>query len=191
MKYTDALGQLQEWQVLKRDVMLECPPWLSLWREKIRLPDGREIDDYYQVEQRDYVEIAAWRDGMVFGLWRYKHGPRRINLGLPAGYLEIGEDALGAARRELHEEAGLASENWRHLGSYCIDGNRGQARAHLFAAFDCQTIAAGASDDVEEQIGVWLTPREWSDHLAAGKVATLGAAVTVYAGILAPALHAT
>ena len=82
-----AFGQLQSWQVLKRELSLDCSPWLSLWRETIRLPDGREVDDYYQIEQRDYVVIAAWENGKVLGLWRYKHGPRRVNLGLPAGYL--------------------------------------------------------------------------------------------------------
>ena len=184
MKFTEPFGQLQEWQVLKREPVLECPPWLSLWRETIRLPDGREIDDYYQLEQRDYVEIVAWQNGKVFGLWRYKHGPRRVNLGLPAGYLESGEDALAAARRELHEEAGLASESWQLLGSYCIDGNRGQARAHICVAHNCRSIEARPSDDLETQIGEWLTPQQWGEQLAAGSVATLGAAMAVYAGIL-------
>lgn len=88
MKFNEGFAQLREWQVLKRELVLDCPPWLSLWRETIRLPDGREIDDYYQLEQRDYVVIAAWQNGKVLGLWRYKHGPRRVNLGLPAGIVK-------------------------------------------------------------------------------------------------------
>jgi ADP-ribose pyrophosphatase len=177
--------RLQLWKVLKRELVLHCPPWLSLWRETIRLPDGREIPEYYQIEQRDYVIIAAWNNGKVFGLWRYKHGPRRINLGLPAGYVESGEDAFAAARRELQEEAGLASADWRALGSYCIDGNRSQACAHLFVAYDCHAVEAPTSDDLEDQVGEWLTPQQWAEHLADGRVMTLGAALTVHAGILA------
>ena len=185
MKSTEAWGQLHAWQVIKRQLVLECPPWFSLWRETIRLPDGREVNDYFQLEQRDYVVIAPWRDGRVLGLWRYKHGPRRVNLGLPEGYVETGEDALAAARRELHEEAGLVSEAWRPFGSYCVDGNRSQAQVHFFVAQDCRSVAARPSDDLEEQIGEWLTPQQWSEHLAAGRVVTLGAATAVYAGILA------
>ena len=177
--------RLRQWQVISRQLVIECPPWLNLWREAIRLPDGRQIEDYYQIEQADFVVVAPWQNGKVFGMWRYKHGPRRVNLGLPAGYVESGEDALTAARRELHEEAGLASESWQQLGSFCVDGNRSQACAHIFAAQDCRPIEARPSDDLEEQIGEWLTPQQWREYLANGKVATLGAAMAVYAGILA------
>jgi ADP-ribose pyrophosphatase len=185
MKSTKTFDRLQNWQVLKRELVVECPPWLSLWREAIRLPDGREIPEYYQIEERDYVLVAAWQDGKVFGLWRYKHGPRGINLGLPAGYREPGEDPLKAAQRELREEAGLDSIHWQHVGSYCIDGNRSQARAHIFVALDCRPTEAGVSDDLEEHIGEWLTPRQWAEYLTSDSVTTLGAAMAVHAGILA------
>ena len=186
MNSSDITTRLHAWEVLSRQLLFDCCPWLSLWRETVRLPDGQQIDDYLQVEQRDYVEIEAWQDGKVLGLWRYKHGPRCVNLGLPAGYLESGEDALEAARRELQEEAGLASEHWRCLGSYCVDGNRSQARAHIYAAHHCRSIAARPSDDLEAHVGEWLTPQQWRQHLAEGNVSTLGAAIAVYAGILAP-----
>ena len=178
-------SELRKWEVIRRELLFKDAPWLELWRETILLPDGRKLDDYYQIEQRDYVVIAAWRQGKVFGLWGYKHGPRQITLRLPAGYIESGEDAAHTARRELREEATLVSEDWQHLGSYCVDGNRSTARAHFFVARDCQTSEPSASDDLEESIGEWLTPEEWRDCLASGKIATLGAAMAVHAGILA------
>jgi ADP-ribose pyrophosphatase len=184
MTFNEVFGKVPQWQVLKRRLVFDCP-WLSLWRETIRLPDGREIDDYYQLEQRDYVVIAPWRNGKVLGLWRYKHGPRCVNLGLPAGYCERNENASDAARRELQEEAGLASDNWQQLGSYCVDGNRSGACAHIFVAHDCRSVETRASDDLEEQIRQWLTPQQWREHLIEGRVATLGAAMAVHAGILA------
>lgn len=184
MKKVREVKELQEWEVLHREPVLECHPWISLWRETLRLPDGRTVKDYYQLDQRDYVEIVAWKNSKVFGLWRYKHGPRRVNLGLPAGYLEDEEDALAAARRELREEAGLISDHWRYLGGFCIDGNRGPTRAHICVATDCDLVACSASDDLEEQVGEWLTPEQWREQLGVGEVATLGAALAVHACIL-------
>ena len=184
MKNLRECKSLPLWEVLKRELVFECLPWLRLSRETLRLPDGRTVNDYYQLDQRDYVEIVAWQHGKVFGLWRYKHGPRRVNLGLPAGYLEGQEDPLTAACRELREEAGLISDNWRYIGGFCIDGNRGPARAHFCVATDCQLVGSSVSDDLEEQIGEWLTPEEWREHLGLGEVATLGAALAVYSCIL-------
>lgn len=175
---------LRRWSVTRRTLVFNGAPWVELWRETILLPDGRQFDDYYQIAQRDYVVIAAWRDGKVLGLWGYKHGPRDVTLGLPAGYIEPGEDAHGTARRELREEAMLVSEDWIHVGSYCVDGNRSSARAHFFAARNCQPTEACPSDDLEERIGEWLTPEQWQECLAAGKVSTLGAAMAVHAAIL-------
>jgi|KBSSwiStaDraftv2_1062776.scaffolds.fasta_scaffold385264_1 ADP-ribose pyrophosphatase len=177
--------KLRKWQVTRRELLFDAAPWVELWRETILLPDGRELDDYYQIEQRDFVVIAAWRDGKVFGLWGYKHGPRQVTLGLPAGYIEKGEEAAGTARRELREEAMLISEEWQHVGSYCVDGNRSTARAHFFVALNCQPTEPCPSDDLEEKLGEWLTPEEWRDCLVGGKIRTLGAAMAVHAGILA------
>ena len=176
--------ELQPWKVLQRESVFECQPWIRLWRETLRLPDGRTVKDYYQLDQRDYVEIVAWQNGKVFGLWRYKHGPRRVNLGLPAGYLEKDEDALEAACRELREEAGLISDNWEYRGAFCSDGNRGPAKAHFCVATDCQFVGPCESDDLEEQIGAWFTPGQWREQLGLGNVATLGAALAIYSCIL-------
>lgn len=178
------VNKLQPWNVLRRESVLEFPPWVSLWRETLSLPDGRIVNDYYQVDQRDYVEVVAWQEGKVLGLWRYKHGPRRVNLGLPAGYLEKSENALGAAQRELREETGLIADQWRCRGHFCVDGNRSSARAHIYEAHDCQLVGGTDSDDLEEQVGEWLTPQQWQEQLKMGNVATLGAAVAVYSCIL-------
>ena len=56
---------------------------------------------------------------------------------------------------------------------------------HIFCvATDCQFVGSSVSDDLEEQIGEWLTPEEWGEHLGLGEVVTLGAALAVYSCIL-------
>ena len=168
---------LKPWQVVGEKLLFDASPWFKVTRETLLLPDGRQISDYYQVAAPSYVEVVPVRsDGRIQCLWRYKHGPRRINVGLPAGYIDGDEQALAAAQRELQEECGLASDEWISLGAFTIDGNRGQAKAHMFLAWDCVAVERIPSDDLEVGEQVWLTADELEAHLREGDIATLGVA---------------
>src|SRR6266849_4605405 len=96
--------ELRMWEVVHRRQVVNAAPWLQLWVETVRLPDGRLVSDYYTLEQADFVAIFALVNAsQVVGIWHYKHGPRKVNLGLPAGYVMPGESPLHAAQRELFE----------------------------------------------------------------------------------------
>jgi ADP-ribose diphosphatase len=172
------------WEVLERECVADASPWLRMVREKVRLEDGRVIDDYFTIEEPDFAVIFALtpRDEVV-GIWHYKHGPGRINLGLPAGYVKDGEPPLESARRELLEETGYSAPAWTHLGSFSVHGNRGCGKAHVFLARGAEKTADASQDDLEE-IRVELLPlASLRDHLAKGDVATLGAAAGMALGI--------
>lgn len=175
-----AHDELSKWDVLNRDLVLNAEPWLKVFREKVKLSDGRIVEDFYQIEQPDYAEIiAVSRDFKIIGLWRYKHGAGCVHLGLPAGYIEDGESPLSAAKRELHEECGLISNEWEKLGEFILEGNRGPAKAHIFMAEGCISAPAIPSDDLEETKSEWLSIEEWMTHLKKGNVAAIGAAVGI------------
>lgn len=175
---------LQPWEVVDRECLVDAAPWMQVWKETVRLPDGREIDDFFTVAQPDHVMVfAITRDDRVICLWHYKHGSRDVNLSFPAGYLADGEDPLNTARRELLEETGYVADEWRELGSFTVDGNRGNGRAHYFLARGATKVTEPDSGDLEE-IRLELVPfSEVKEKLAIG-ISTLDAAAIVGLALL-------
>jgi ADP-ribose pyrophosphatase len=141
---------LRPWVTEARRKLLDAAPWLHVWGEDVKLPDGRLIESYLRLEMLDYVVVVAMADAGVIVLRSYKHGPADIVTSLPAGYLEPDEEPADAARRELLEETGHVSEQWEALGSFVVDGNRGAGTVHMFLARRAREIAAPDPGDLEE-----------------------------------------
>ena len=125
---------LQPWRVLHSRVLLDRKPWLRVVEEDVLLSNERCIPDYLLAEGRDYTAIfAVTLDCKIPLVGQYKHGVKRICFDVPGGYLDTpDEPPLICTRRELAEELGLISDDWRHLASLVIDNNRGPTQAHIF-----------------------------------------------------------
>lgn len=151
--------------------------------ERVELPGGRVVDEFLWVNTRDFaMAVAMTPDGRVVLERSYKHGPRRVALSLPAGYVDTGEMPDQAARRELQEETGYTSDEWRLLGSFTVDGNYGVCTAHIFLARNARrsSEAGGSGHDDLEQIEVLTLPLD--DALAAvarGEIAQLSSAAAL------------
>ena len=117
----------------------------------------------------DFVNVVAVTTDDRFLCFRQtKYAVKGLTLAPVGGYIEKEEDPLSAAKRELLEETGYASERWISLGSYPVDGNRGAGTANLFLALDAQKTADIFKDDLEEQELLLLNHTEIRDALSNG-----------------------
>ena len=131
-----------EWKVESTKSLLSRAPWLEVFEEHIKLPDGRRVDDFYTIRLRDFVVVAALTDdGSLVTVEHYRHGSRSVTQGLPSGFIDDGENPADAARRELREEAGYEAAEWSNLGHYVVDGNRGCGTEHAFLARGAKRVA--------------------------------------------------
>jgi ADP-ribose pyrophosphatase len=158
---TDAETPAAAWRVLAERELFSAPPHLRLGVETVELPDGRRIDDYYQIRLRDFVNVFAETTcGRVLVLRQYKHGVRRIGLTFPGGHLEPGEAPAAAAGRELLEETGYQAAALRELGGFVTNANQRCSVGHLFLATGCRRVRPPAAGDLEEMELLLLTRAE-------------------------------
>ena len=101
--------------------------------------------DFFVIEAPDWVNIVALTgevDRDVVLIRQYRHGIRSETIEIPGGMIDPGETPLEAAKRELLEETGYASDEWVDLGAVvpnpAIQDNR------------CATFLARSAKKIEE-----------------------------------------
>jgi len=165
--------ELKPWKV-ERSSILFSHPRVVLTEEAVRLPDGTLVEDYLQIKIAEHVAvIVRSEDGKYLVQRQYKHGLRGVSLTFPAGMIESGEQPSAAARRELREETGIESRDWRALGRFVLNGNQGAGAVHLFLADHISTdgsdhVPAGGGD-LEEQELRWLTEAQLIEAAKCGQ----------------------
>lgn len=139
-----------QWTVLSSEYIIKRP-WLTARKDVVRLPDGREIPEYYVLEYPDWVNvIAITRDGLMVMEKRYRHAAQIVSTELPCGVMEAGESPLEAAQRELLEETGYGKGNWSQIMTLHPNPGAMSNKTYCFLATDVELIDTPHLDDTEE-----------------------------------------
>ena len=89
--------------------------FLHMKRDKILLPDGQEAVREYLTHPGAVAIVAILDDGRVLLERQYRYPIAKACIEIPAGKLEIGEDHLLCAMRELEEETGYTAKKWSYI----------------------------------------------------------------------------
>jgi ADP-ribose pyrophosphatase len=90
--------------------------FLSMKRDRVRLPDGREATREYVVHPGAVMVVPVLPDGRLVIERQYRYPVRRTMIEFPAGKLDAGEGGLACAQRELLEETGYRATRWAKAG---------------------------------------------------------------------------
>ena len=145
------------WKIIDQQY-LEKNDWVCLRKDSCETPAGVKIEDYYIMELNDVASVVALtKDNEIVLVQEYKHGVQKEVLQIPSGYVDDGEDALEAAKRELLEETGYGDGNWVSLGKFTGSPGKLNHYYHFFLVTDVEKVSEPKQDAIED-LTVSLVP---------------------------------
>ena len=147
------------WQVLDREYLIRRP-WLTARKDKVLLPTGAVVDEYYVLEYPEWVNtVAITREGDFVLVRQYRHALGVTAMEICAGVMEQGEEPMQAAKRELLEETGYGNGHWQPLMTIAPNPGTMTNLCHCFLATGVEKVS-GQHPDATEDIQVQLVSRD-------------------------------
>ena len=142
---------------------------LDLTRETHRMPDNRESGFEIIHHPGGAAALPILDDGRLLLIRQFRPAIQDYIYEIPAGRLEIGEDAAGCVGRELEEEVGYRPEHLESLGYIYSSVGFCNERIYLFIASKLQpTQTAHEPDEFIEPLVVTLA--EALEIVSAGRI---------------------
>ncbi len=171
------------WRVLATRQILDTP-YLKVRSERVMLPNGLTLPDYYIIENRGWVGIVPFTaDGRFLINNQYKHGINEYVLEFPAGGIDEGEDdPLAAANRELMEESGYSADpdKIELLAQMIANPTGAITRIWWYLARDVRKTGEQKLDPAEEIENFLVTPAELLQLIHTEKFAVQGQVAAAY-----------
>ena len=133
--------------------------FLSILRDTVRLPDGKQATREYVVHPGAVVVIALLDDGRVVLERQHRYPVGRVMVEFPAGKLDAAENPQYCGQRELLEETGYRATQWAYAGPMHLAIAYSDEVLHIYFAKGL-TLGERKLDDGESLDVFTATPEE-------------------------------
>lgn len=104
------------WNTLEKIKVLKANVFHYV-KVKRQSPTTDQVGEFDIIQCLNWVNIIAITpDHKIVLIKQYRHGTNSITTEIPGGAVNLNEEALLGAQRELQEETGYTSKSWRSLG---------------------------------------------------------------------------
>ena len=156
MKPSKDIGK---WKVLTSERIANAP-WFNVRKEKVQLPSGAIIPDYYVLDYPNWINVIGLttKQEMVM-IRQYRHGIEQVHYELAAGVCDPGETHLASAKRELLEETGYGGGQWQLWATLSANPATHSNLSYSYLATDLVKVQEQKLEQTED-ISVHLLKKE-------------------------------
>lgn len=164
------LMAIEKWKTLASEYLFRRP-WLTARCDKVQMPGGRVVDEFYVLEYPTWINVIAIdTEGRYVAVRQYRHGLADVFTELVAGCADEGESPEDAARRELLEETGYAGGSWRLLDVLSANPTSMSNLCYSFLAEGVTLQGVQKLDETEDIEVVLLSRGEIFDMLRKNEI---------------------
>jgi ADP-ribose pyrophosphatase len=153
--------------------------FIQLYEDIINIRGRKKV--YTRIKRKNYSTIVPFiSNDQILVIKSYRHLVDSIQIEVPSGYIETGEDPQEAALRELKEETGYGAKEIIKIGTYTPDYTMFEQKGNLFVAYDLVNEGDQKLGSMELIEPVILTVREIMKLLSEGKILNASSIVAFY-----------
>ena len=142
--------RVKSWRMLSREKGPDVPLF-EIEFHKMQNPRNQVELDAIVLKLPDTINVVALdAQGALILVEQYRFGIDQTLFELPAGFIDHDEDPLEAAKRELLEETGYGSGQWKSLGVTYLNPSYVNNRCFHFLAKGVKYIGGGTPDSTED-----------------------------------------
>jgi ADP-ribose pyrophosphatase len=139
---------------------------------------------YIRGIRKDYSTIVPFiSNEEILIIKSYRHLVDSFEIEVPSGYIDEGENAIEAAKRELEEETGYVSKKLIPIGYYTLDYTMFKQRGNLFIAYDLVKVkeqSLGLMEKIDLKI---MKVKDLETLLLEGSILNAASIVALYRAI--------
>ena len=113
---------------------------ITVVKDDVEISDGHKSFREVVLHNGGVVIVAQKNEDTILLVKQYRYPLKSVNIELPAGKLEIGENPDDACKRELEEETGYCAKIWKSLGYINTTPGICTEKLYLYLAKDLEYV---------------------------------------------------